>query len=144
MENLVEQVKTLYEQLDQSLCTEANLGEVYDDDIHFRDPFHDIRGLDALARYLHGMYQGVELCRFAFQEPLVAGNQATLEWTMSLVHPRLKRGKLIEVEGVSLFRGEQRIVHHRDYFDGGQLLYENLPLMGGLIGMLKSHLAKEA
>ena len=33
---------------------------------------------------------------------------------------------------------EGRVLHHRDYFDAGELLYENLPLLGSAIRLVRN------
>lgn len=49
-----------------------------------------------------------------------------------------QRGKTVEVEGISHLRIlDGRVRYHRDYFDAGQLLYENLPVVGGVIRWVK-------
>lgn len=65
-----------------------------------------------------------------------------LTWTMSYQHPKLNGGKTIAVKGASQLNfDEKRIVRHRDYFDGGALLYEHIPLLKRVIFFLKNRLA---
>jgi len=37
---------------------------------------------------------------------------------------------------------EDKIVEHRDYFDAGELFYENVPILGGIIRTLKKKIAQ--
>jgi hypothetical protein len=117
------------------------LNEVYARNIRFSDPFHDIHGLDALKAYFGKLYENVADCRFVFGHRLQEGRRASLEWTMTLKHPRLNGGRPLSVEGISVLEFEERIHYHRDYFDAGAMLYERLPLLGGMVRLVKSRLA---
>ncbi|MEL7287824.1 MAG: nuclear transport factor 2 family protein, partial [Pseudomonadota bacterium] len=64
-------------------------------------------------------------------------------WTMDLQHPKLQKGAPISVNGVShlKFRDGQ-VIYHRDYFDLGEMLYENLPLLGSVVRTIKQRLGQ--
>ncbi len=120
------------------------LRQVYRDDIQFRDPIHQVNGIEALTRYFDNMYQNVTHIEFDIKEVVVSkhNDQAALYWTMSYSHPKLSKGQLINVEGMSQLKLDDKIYSHRDYFDLGQMLYEQIPFLGGLIGILKNRAAK--
>jgi ketosteroid isomerase-like protein len=118
------------------------LGELYSDDVLFRDPLHEVRGLSEMHRYFAELYTNVEALRFEFHGfDQVAEGEGYLRWTMRYRHPRLRGGAEIAVEGCSHLLWRERIYRHRDYFDAGALLYEHLPLLGGVIAWLKRRLA---
>ncbi len=120
-----------------------HLDALYTRDVVFRDPLHEIRGLEALRDYFGEMYANVEDLRFDFHGfDQVGAGEGYLRWTMSYRHPRLRRGAPIRVEGCSHLRWhDDRVYRHRDYFDAGALLYEHLPVLGGVIAWLKRRLA---
>ncbi|BBI47777.1 hypothetical protein HORIV_01980 [Vreelandella olivaria] len=72
-----------------------------------------------------------------------AGPASVRYLDMTFIHPRLAGGKPVEVEGCSAltFADDGRVQRHRDYFDAGAMLYEQLPLMGSAIRWLKKRLA---
>ena len=118
------------------------LDSLYSKDIVFTDPLHNIQGLTALQRYFADLYSNVSQLRFDFYGfDQVAEGEGYLRWKMSFCHPRLANGTLIRVEGCSHLMWRDKVYHHRDYFDAGALLYENLPLMGTAIRWLKGRLA---
>lgn len=120
----------------------ARLDELYSDDVLFRDPLHQIHGLPALRDYFSEMYANVRELRFDFHGHDQVGNgEGYLRWTMTYRHPRLRGGALISVEGCSHLLWRDKVCQHRDYFDAGAMLYEHLPLMGGVIAWLKRRLA---
>jgi hypothetical protein len=61
---------------------------------------------------------------------------------MTYSHPKLNKGQQIQVDGMSQLKFDDKIYAHRDYFDLGQMLYEQVPFLGGLIGLLKKRAAK--
>ncbi|VXC49076.1 Transcriptional regulator [Pseudomonas sp. 8Z] len=118
------------------------LGELYSDDVQFRDPLHEVHGLSAVRRYFAELYANVEALQFEFHGfDQVAEGEGYLRWSMRYRHPRLRGGTEIAVEGCSHLRWRDKVYQHRDYFDAGALLYEHLPLLGGVIGWLKRRLA---
>ncbi len=130
-----------FKQLFNNLCAGnmAKLAGVYSEDISFTDPFSSAHGIDELTRYLTSAYANVISCSFDFGEPVVNGEDVCIPWVMHLKHKRIRKGKNVEVDGISqLVIRKDRVVSHRDYFDIGQLLYENLPLMGGVIRWIRN------
>ncbi len=139
---MLDAFETLYHELNATTVSKERLGQVYAEDLHFQDAFHVIRGLDAFTEYCESLYENVGSICFVFQRRWLEGNDAVLQWAMHFQHPRLKGGKPIEVAGMSFLQlQDDRIVAHRDYFDGGQLLYEHVPLLGTVISQLKKRLA---
>ncbi|SDJ66223.1 SnoaL-like domain-containing protein [Ferrimonas sediminum] len=133
--SLVARFVALYQRLDyQSL---SQLTSVYDDDIEFIDPLHRVRGLTQLTRYFSSLYQNLQHSSIEITDLLHGANEAALYWRMTLVHPRLNRGKTVLVEGHSHLKYSDRIYYHRDYFDAGQMLYEQLPLLGPVVKAVK-------
>jgi len=131
--------KTFFSTLNKSNLHRLN--EVFAEDIVFIDPFHEVRGLDNVATYYEGMYENLESIGFEYKDDVIAGDEAVITWVMTYRHPRLNGGSAISVDGVTKlrFRGDL-VVHHRDYFDAGQLLYEHVPVLGWAINKIKQRL----
>ncbi len=118
------------------------LDTVYRDDIHFADPMHELQGLPALRRYFESLYTHLDYCRFeqlhAYASHDGDAQVGHVSWRMRFVHPRLGGGREVQVEGLSQLRfDEHQIYAHRDYLDLGQMLYEQLPVVGALIRLVK-------
>lgn len=130
-----------FKQLFNNLCAGnmAELSSVYSANARFTDPFSSVCGIEDLTEYLTGAYANVISCDFDFGEPVVNGENVCIPWVMHLKHKRIRKGKVVDVDGISqlVIRGG-RVVSHRDYFDVGQLLYEHLPLMGGVIRWIRN------
>ncbi|MGM0767587.1 MAG: nuclear transport factor 2 family protein [Pseudomonadota bacterium] len=115
------------------------LASVYSENVHFEDPLSSVTGLDQLTHYFAGAYANVVSCHFEFGEPVVNGENVGITWVMHLRHKRIRRGREIQVDGMSrLVIRDGKVTRHRDYFDAGQLLYENLPVLGRIIRWVRN------
>lgn len=118
------------------------LGELYSDTVRFRDPLHEVQGLVALRAYFEQLYANVQDVRFEFHgHDQVNDGLGYLRWTLQYRHPRLNKGRTIQVRGCSCLMWQDKVYLHHDYFDAGALLYEQLPVMGSVISWLKRRLA---
>ncbi|TKB50594.1 nuclear transport factor 2 family protein [Ferrimonas sediminicola] len=136
---LLRRFVALYQQLDHGQL--HRLGEVYHPQISFIDPLHRVEGLPALTHYFDGLYRRLKQCRVQIHDQLVQGDQAALYWTMEFNHPSLNHGDTVRLEGHSHLKFGALIHYHRDYFDAGQMLYEQLPLLGSVIRRVKLRVA---
>jgi len=144
MIELINQFKTVYHHLNADNVD--SLAEVYAAELTFIDPFHRIDGLDAFKAYIRNLYANVSQCRFEFGEPVAQSllvdspsqlRRVYLDWTMTFCHPRLNKGQPISVPGVSQLQCDEKIIRHQDFFDGGALLYQHIPVLGQVIKRLK-------
>ncbi len=139
MSPILERFCHFYRELDQRPLSE--LASIYANDIEFQDPVHRVSGLPALHAYFERSMDQVLRCRFDIESVDELDGEAYLRWSMRLAHPRLNGGATITVPGVSHLRFNSHIHWHRDYFDLGAMLYEQLPLLGSIIRTLKRRLA---
>lgn len=130
----------LYQQLDKQQL--HRLPEVYAEQVVFTDPAHRIEGLAALGDYFAALYQRLAYCRFIITSQQQQGSQAWLGWTMTFSHPRLRGGEPVTVEGATHLEFDEagKVCQHRDYFDLGAMLYEQLPLLGPVVRTIKMRL----
>lgn len=119
--------------------------EFYARDVVFVDPFHRIDGREALRAYYAKMYANVLSIRFDFEGETSAGDEAVLYWTMTFRHPRLNGGRAVSVPGCTRLvyvrdaasPDDGKVRLHRDYFDAGAMLYEQVPLLGRAVRFLR-------
>lgn len=119
----------------------ADLSDVYHRDIYFVDPVGEHQGLSSLEAYFRLLLSNLSTCSFTLADIQHHEQQATVCWHMTYSHPRLRRGSLLSLEGISQLRfAEQRVIYQRDYYDLGAMLYEHIPLLGGVVVKLKKRL----
>lgn len=120
------------------------LDDIYSADISFIDPAHKIEGLAALKKYFYELYQNVSSVSFNFTHHQQRDNDAYIQWQMTLCHPRLNSNREIIVPGASYLNYDRtgKVCFHRDYFDLGTMLYEQLPLLGSIIKRIKRSLGQ--
>ena len=112
----------------------ALLGEHYAADAEFKDPFNEVRGLDAIARIFRHMFIQVANPRFVVIEHFTSDAGAMLLWEFHF----LTRGALpqsLSARGATHLRFDVagKVILHRDYWDAAEELYAKLPLLGILM-----------
>ncbi|WP_417877094.1 nuclear transport factor 2 family protein [Vibrio sp.] len=119
------------------------LEEVYHPDVVFEDAAHRLEGRIALYRYFQSLYTNVIRCDFDIHEHQQVGESGFITWSMELLHPKLQNGSPITVNGASHLKfSDGQVIYHRDYFDLGEMLYENLPLLGAVVKMVKQRIGQ--
>ncbi|WP_102531381.1 nuclear transport factor 2 family protein [Shewanella sp. 10N.286.52.B9] len=126
----------MYQQLNKDSLHLLN--QVYSDEIIFQDPLHKVEGIENLSLYFANLYANVDHIEFDIKEVSCSHQQAAVFWAMHYRHSKLNNGQLITVEGMSQLKFSDKITAHRDYFDLGSMLYEQLPLVGRLIKFIKN------
>ena len=110
------------------------LHDTYTQHVNFIDPVKSINGLDDLKQYFSDLYEKVDHCHFELSNCLLVDNQYSLEWIMHLQHKKLSKDKSISLNGASFIQfNDGKIHYHRDYYDLGALVYEQLPLLGMVV-----------
>lgn len=114
------------------------LPEFYTGDAFFKDPFNEVRGVQALRRIFTHMFERVDEPRFVVTERLAGGNSAMLVW-------EFRYGKEGRIRGASHlhFADDGRVTYHRDYWDAAEELYMKLPVLGSVMRGLRRAFAAE-
>lgn len=120
----------------------ADLNDIYSQDIHFVDPFHSVRGREEFMRYMKSTYDGVATCTFTYEDVIEAEGRALVAWKMRMRHRIFRPQEEVVLRGASRLHFTNVITFQEDYYDGGAMIYERLPLVGGLVRAIKRRLAK--
>jgi len=125
-------------------ATVKDIGLFMTDDVHFSDPFNDVIGLDETRRIFDKMFLDLDHVKFKITRAAVAdGNDtcALLSWQLEATLK--KSGKPMNIVGMSdiRFAEDGRVCEHIDHWDPGRQIYEHLPVLGAIIGRIRSHLA---
>ncbi|RKF15708.1 nuclear transport factor 2 family protein [Alginatibacterium sediminis] len=126
----------LYQQLNKDNL--HRLHEIYAPQVEFSDPMHQIDGLDNLSKYFEQLYLNLEHCEFVIEQSFIKDSSASLVWTMNFKHPKLNKGQIVCVPGMTHLQfQDDKIIYHRDYLDSATMLYEHLPVLGWAIRSIK-------
>jgi len=109
--------------------------EFYSADAWFKDPFNEVRGIEAIQRIFTHMFGQVAEPRFVVAEKVVDANGAMLAWEFRFRMKLWRKGELQVIRGVShlKFDAAGKVCYHRDYWDAAEELYEKLPLIGPVV-----------
>lgn len=115
--------------------------QVYAEDAYLNDTLHEVVGAAAIEAYFLRTAEASRI-RAEVLDVAASGGNYYFRWTMEVVHPRLAGGRPVSSIGMSHVRFDQqgRVVLHQDYWDSGTALYAQLPVLGGLIGWVKSRI----
>ncbi len=141
MSAAVVRLVNFYESLtEQSL---AELSELYAADAYFKDPFNEVRGIEAIRGIFSHMFTALNLPRFVVQSSVVQGNEAFLVWEFRFAIKRYQPSLERVIRGTSHLKFDDagRVSFHRDYWDAAEELYEKLPLIGALMRWLKRRMS---
>ena len=83
---------------------ETVCSEFYHPDVVFEDPLGTVKGLPGLVGYYKNLYENLIEIRFEPLNTFKKGDEEIFVWQMHMRHKKVGNGKLIVLEGVSLFR----------------------------------------
>lgn len=135
----LQRIVDAYETL--SPATVPMLAALYAADARFKDPFNDIEGRGAIARVFEHMFAQVSEPRFVIGTRVAQCSDAFLTWEMDFRMARLNGVQTLRGATHLRFDEHGLIALHRDYWDAAEELYEKLPLVGGLMRLLKRRIA---
>ncbi|MEC8774389.1 MAG: nuclear transport factor 2 family protein [Pseudomonadota bacterium] len=124
---------------DLSSATLGDLETYVTADVRFKDPFNDVRGVDAMRRIFQHMFENVQDVKFRAQDMASEGPMCLMSW-----HFEGKlRGNTWAFDGASIIRFAEdgRVTEHIDHWDAGGAFYERLPIIGLLLAFLRRRLA---
>ena len=96
------------------------------ENVHFRDPFNDVTGIEPMRRVLAKMFEDLPDACFAITD-VGFGEAAYLRWRFN--------GGRWSADGVSevAFDADGRVTSHLDHWDSGRDIYAKLPVIGTIV-----------
>jgi len=115
---------------------------VYAEEAWFGDPYHTVKGIDAIEHYFLVMAEPVESCTFTIESIRRDGIDYYAHWTMKLVS-KVAKDKPVEAIGLSHVRFDQegKVVFQQDYWDTSAML-DRLPVVGFWTRLVKGRITK--
>ncbi len=112
--------------------------KVFEKDVRFKDPFHDIENLEKLYKIFKDMYVKLDNPSFKVTEIIEQNNIAYLKWNFHFLFKGTNKDE--SFEGVSRveFNKENKVISHIDYWDSSSNLYEKIPILSFFMRFIKS------
>ena len=132
-----------FEQFYRSVSTHTieQLDDLYAQDAVLVDPISEHHGLTNIKNYFHSLLANTSKCNCLIEHISATNDDIFLTWKMTIAHPKLNGGSEFVVNGISrLIIDNQKVVYHRDYYDLGEMIYEQVPLLKQVIRTIKRRL----
>jgi hypothetical protein len=125
-----------------SPATLKDLETVVAPDVRFKDPFNEVRGVEAYRRLLAKMFEAVPDVRFTVSHRAVDGETCFLRWRCAGTLTAMGAKPWV-VEGMSelRFSPDGRVREHIDHWDAAAQFYERLPVIGGVLRLIRRRLS---
>jgi hypothetical protein len=116
---------------------------VYAPEAYLNDTLVGIEGSSGIEAYFGHTIGRSRLLQVEFLERAPAGTDWYVRWRMTVAADGLNGGQPVVTYGVTQFRfdSQGRVLIHKDFWDAGSGLYEQLPVLGRLIGWVRSAVA---
>jgi len=110
------------------------LDEMFTPDVRFSDPFSDVSGHAGLRAVFGAMFADMEAPRFEVLDIAPTPRGGYLKWRFT---GQLRGGALDFVGTSEVEVRDGLIARHTDYWDAARGVYETLPVLGGLLRLLR-------
>jgi hypothetical protein len=125
----------------QTLTPESleRVGEIHAQEAVFVDPFNQLTGLASVRAVYQHMFDTLKQPRFVVTTTVASGCHGFMTWDFLFEC----RGQSQKISGCTQFELNDQglIVLHRDYWDAAQQVYEKIPLLGGVMRMIRRKLS---
>ncbi|MDO9468367.1 MAG: nuclear transport factor 2 family protein [Thiobacillus sp.] len=113
------------------------LDTYYAADARFKDPFHEVAGVEAIRAILHYTFDKLPGARFRVTRrfPGEEGH-AVILWEMDFTMPVTRQPTTIRGATHLAFATDGKVTLHRDYWDAAEELYGRLPVLKWLMRAL--------
>lgn len=110
----------------------ASIGRLAAPNMRFRDPIHDVRGVDNVKRIYAGLFEAVDDPRFVVTHYACTEDLCFLRWHFTCRPRTFGKGHPWIVDAVSAIRfdAQGKITDQVDYWDAGQYMYERFRVIG--------------
>jgi steroid delta-isomerase len=116
----------------------GEFAELYTADAYFKDPFNEVKGHEAIIAIFNHMFSQVDAPRFRVTHSILQDDEAFLVWDFLFRFKGSKgTGECIHGGSHLRFTPDGKVSYHRDYWDAAEELYEKIPLLGGLMRLIK-------
>jgi len=137
----MQQAAVAYKQYLESLSSGSlsDLGNYVTPEVHFVDPFNDVRGVAAMRRIFDDMFKTVSDIEFKADRMGMDSDTTLMAWTLT----GELRGRPLMLEGMSriTFNESGRVTEHIDHWDSATQFYMRLPVIGWFLSIVRQRVA---
>jgi steroid Delta-isomerase len=118
----------------------AQTALVYAPEAYLNDTLVGLDGAARIQAYFSHTMQETRVLNVRFLDRAWNGIDCFVRWEMRVEHGSLADGKPVLSYGVTQFRfdPEGRVLLHKDFWDSGTGLYEQLPFLGKIIARVRA------
>lgn len=108
-------------------------------DLHYHDPFIDVRGREMVKRAFGMVFLQIEAPRFTFTHCACDGDICFLRWHFTCRPKTIGQGLPWICDGITELRfdSQGRVLEHVEHWDSGEQVYEKLPVVRFFIRLIK-------
>lgn len=119
-----------------------DLASVVHEDVTFKDPFNDVRGVEAYKAVLGHMFNAAPDIKFTVLHCAYDGDACFLRWDSRATVKALGQDPWV-VQGMSelRFAPDGRVLSHIDYWDSAAQFYERVPVLGSILRFIRRRAA---
>lgn len=104
----------------------------------FKDPFHEVRGVEKIYEIFQKMYENLDEPTFKIDEMIRQDNISYIKWYFS--YKFKGKNEVQGFYGVSrvVFDENSKMISHEDYWDSSENIYEHIPILSFAIKLVKN------
>ncbi|MCG7914011.1 MAG: nuclear transport factor 2 family protein [Candidatus Thiodiazotropha weberae] len=125
----------LFETLDKAKLEQFD--QVFNHQVHFKDPFNDVTGIESVKRVFRHMFNVCDSCQFEVGDRCGSGYQGFMHWKFHYTMKGSSKSRIIVGISQIRFNPLGEVIEHIDYWDSAEYIYEKLPLLGGLLSWIR-------
>lgn len=121
---------------------EKQTSQAYADDAYLDDTIATHYGPDEIRKYFLQTAETMTSFEVNILDSTRSGADHYIRWEMIFAAPKLANGEPIHSVGISQVRFDTagKVVFHQDFWDSGKHIYGQIPVVGGLIGIIKNRM----
>jgi hypothetical protein len=107
---------------------------------YLNDTLVGIQGVSRIEAYFGDTARKVDLVKVEFLDRATVGIDWYVRWRMTVAADGLNGGAPVITYGVSQLRfdADGRVLLHKDFWDSGTGLYEQVPVLGTIVGRIRA------
>lgn len=119
---------------------ECSLSPLLAKNVVFKDPFNRVEGIEATLNIFAHMFETLHEPKFVVTHSAIAGHIGYIHWTFTFkTQPHQACKRIVGLSQVH-FNQQHLIKKHIDYWDSGEQVYQQVPVLGWFLKLIKNRL----